>query len=61
MAWLVMSTIGPGEDSLVADVVAYVVGSGLYALGAYLMIGHDLRQTIQRLPASLSIRKADAR
>src|SRR5438105_482746 len=61
MAWLVMSTIGPGEDSLVADVVAYVVGSGLYALGAYLMIGHDLRQTIQRLPASLSIRKAGAR
>ena len=60
VAWLVISTLGPGPDSLVADLIGYVVGSGLFCLGAYLMIGPDLRQTIQRLPVSLAIRKAGA-
>jgi hypothetical protein len=37
-----------------------VAGTAVFGIGAYLMIGPDLRQTIQRLPGSLTVRKAGA-
>jgi hypothetical protein len=38
-------------------VAAYLVGSAAFAIGAYVMIGSDLRQTLQRLRVSLLSRK----
>jgi hypothetical protein len=40
--------------------MTYAAGTAVFGIGAYLMIGPDLRQTLQRLPSSLSVRKARA-
>jgi O-antigen/teichoic acid export membrane protein len=49
-AWVVlMATAAP---SVVGTLVAYLVGSVLFGIGAYVMIGPELRQTIQRLPSA---------
>jgi hypothetical protein len=60
VAWLAVTLLGPGPESLAADVIAYVLGSGVFLLGAYLMIGPDLRSTIQRLQLNLVPRKAES-
>src|SRR5437899_3274974 len=57
-AWLVLNLTS--LSSLPIAIVTYVAGSAVFAIGAYLMIGPDLRQTIGRLPGSLTVRKADA-
>jgi O-antigen/teichoic acid export membrane protein len=57
-AWLVLSALG--TFSLIAVVVGYALGSVAFGLGAYVLIGPDLRQTIRRLPASLSLGRARA-
>lgn len=57
VAWLVVGAIG--AFTLPVLVAAYVVGSAAFAIGAYVMIGPDLRQTLQRLRASLLTRKAE--
>lgn len=57
-AWLVVTAVH--ADSLAAMIAAYAVGSIAFALGAYVMIGPDLRQTLVRLRGSLALRKADA-
>jgi len=57
-AWIVLSATN--VYSLPIAIIAYVAGTAVFGIGAYLMIGPDLRQTIQRLPGSLTIRKAGA-
>ncbi len=57
LAWLVVSATG--AFTLPVLVLAYLLGSAAFALGAYAMIGPDLRDTIQRLRGSLVARKAD--
>jgi hypothetical protein len=48
-----------GTGSLPFAVIAYAAGTVLFGLGAYLMIGPDLRQTLQRVRGNLMLRKAD--
>ena len=50
--WIVCLRSGP--------IITYAAGTAAFGIGAYLMIGPDLRQTIQRLPSSLTVRKAGA-
>jgi hypothetical protein len=57
-AWIVLTATN--LYSLPIAIITYIAGSALFGVGAYLMIGPDLRQTIQRLPSSLSVRKAGA-
>jgi O-antigen/teichoic acid export membrane protein len=57
-AWLLLNVAGLA--SLPISILAYAVGSAAFGLGAYLLIGPDLRQTIRRLPGSLAMRKAGA-
>ena len=57
-AWLVLNLTS--LSSLPIAILTYVAGSAVFGIGAYLLIGPDLRQTIQRLPGSLTVRKADA-
>lgn len=49
-----------GSLSTVSLAIAYAVGSVLFAAGAYLLIGTDLRETLQRLPGRLAVNKVDA-
>jgi O-antigen/teichoic acid export membrane protein len=44
--------------SLIALALAYLAGSALFAAGAYPLIGADLRDTLMRLPRTMSVRKA---
>jgi len=53
LAWVALTILG--TFSLPAVVLAYLVGSIAFGVGAYLMIGPDLRETIRRLPSSLPI------
>lgn len=57
-AWLILSA--SGSTSPIAFAVAYLVASLVFAAGAYLMIGSDLRETILRIPAGLALTKGDA-
>lgn len=57
-AWLVLSRIY--LYSLPIAIAAYAVSSAAFGIGAYLLIGQDLRQTIQRLRGTFSVRKAGA-
>jgi O-antigen/teichoic acid export membrane protein len=51
-AWLALSLTN--LSSVPIAILAYAVGSAAFGLGAYRLIGPDLRQTIQRLPRSLT-------
>ncbi len=57
-AWLLLNLLG--TSSLVFAVLAYAAGTVVFGLGAYLMIGPDLRQTLLRVRGTLMVRKADA-
>jgi O-antigen/teichoic acid export membrane protein len=57
VAWLVVSATA--TFTLPVLVLAYLLASAAFALGAYAMIGPDLRETIQRLRVSMVARKAD--
>jgi O-antigen/teichoic acid export membrane protein len=57
VAWLVV--VATGAFTLPVLVLAYLLGSAAFAVGAYVMIGSDLRQTIQRMRVSLVTRRAD--
>ncbi len=57
-AWVVLSATN--LSSLPIAIITYAAGTAVFGIGAYLMIGPDLRQTIQRLPGSLTVRKAGA-
>jgi hypothetical protein len=57
-AWVVLSATN--LSSLPIAIITYAAGTAVFGIGAYLMIGPDLRQTLQRLPSSLSVRKARA-
>jgi O-antigen/teichoic acid export membrane protein len=58
VAWLVVSATG--SFTLPVLVAGYVVATAAFAAGAYVMIGTDLRLTLQRLRGTLVSRKADA-
>ena len=47
-----------GSFSIPALVIGYAAGSVVFVIGAYLLIGRDLRDTITRLPKSLLMRRA---
>jgi hypothetical protein len=53
-AWFLVSATG--SFSLPIVILAYAAGTVAFGIGAYLMIGPDLRQTIHRLPTSLVAR-----
>jgi O-antigen/teichoic acid export membrane protein len=57
-AWLVLNLTS--LSSLPISIVSYIAGTAFFGIGAYMLIGPDLRQTIQRLPGSLTVRKAGA-
>ena len=57
-AWLLVGAAG--SYSALPLAVAYIAASVAFAVGAYLLIGTDLRETLQRLPRLLAISKADA-
>ncbi|HET7467776.1 MAG TPA: oligosaccharide flippase family protein [Candidatus Dormibacteraeota bacterium] len=57
IAWLAVTATGMFTLPVLA--VAYLLGSIGFALGAYLMIGSDLRETLQRMRGSLLTRKAN--
>lgn len=56
IAWLLVTATG--SYSLLALAIAYITSSLGFAAGAYLLIGPDLRDTLQRLPRTLSLRRA---
>jgi len=58
LAWIAL--IVAANFSLPAVVLAYMLGSIAFGVGAYLMIGPDLRETIRRLPSTLPLRRAGA-
>src|SRR5260370_34145010 len=47
-------------SSLPIAIITYAAGTAAFGIGAYLMIGPDRRQTIQRLPSSPTVPKAGA-
>jgi O-antigen/teichoic acid export membrane protein len=55
--WLVL--LLTGALTLIPLVVGYVVGSGLYLLGAYAMLGAELKETLTRVPQMLAARRAE--
>ena len=56
VAWLALEALN--LFTLPAVVIAYLAGSAAFAIGAYVMIGSDLRQTLQRMRVTLLTRKA---
>ena len=54
LSWQLLAAAG--SFSLGALAFAYVVGSAIFVLGAYLLIGTDLRGTLLRLPRTLMAR-----
>ena len=58
VGWLLVSLAGAFTFPIL--VLAYVLSSAGFGIGAYVMIGPDLRQTILRLRSSVMTRKADA-
>ena len=56
LAWLVINALQ--TFSLPAVVAAYVAASAVFGVAAYLLVGPDLRDTIQRFRGSLIVRKA---
>ena len=58
LSWQVLAA--SGSLSLGALAFAYVVGSAIFVIGAYLLIGTDLRGTLLRLPRTLIARGAGA-
>src|SRR6266851_4483299 len=52
-AWIVLTVAG--VSSLAIAIITYLAGSAVFALGAYLLVGPDLRQTIQRLSNSVAV------
>jgi hypothetical protein len=56
LGWLLIAQ--PGSYSFLSLVEAYAAGSILFAGGAYLLMGPDLRETFVRLPGLLAARKA---
>jgi hypothetical protein len=58
VAWLAVTLIG--SFTLAVLVAAYLLASAAFAIGAYAMIGPDLRETLQRLRGNLFARKAGA-
>jgi len=56
LSWLLIAS--PGSYSLLALTLAYLVGSALFALGAYFLIGADLRDTVTNMRQMLFLRKA---
>jgi len=56
LSWLLIAS--PGSYSLFALTLAYLVGSALFALGAYFLIGADLRDTLTNMRQTLFLRKA---
>jgi O-antigen/teichoic acid export membrane protein len=57
VAWLLVS--GAGAFTLPFLVLAYLLATAAFGVGAYVLIGSDLRQTIQRMRGSLVTRRAD--
>jgi len=52
-SWIVLNLTS--LYSLPIAILTYVAGSAVFGVGAYLMIGPDLRQTIQRLSNSVAV------
>jgi O-antigen/teichoic acid export membrane protein len=57
-AWLVVTLTD--VYSLPIAILAYAVATAAFGVGAYLMIGPDLRQTINKMSSTLIVRKAGA-
>ncbi len=57
-AWFLVSATGSFSIPIV--ILAYATAAVAFGVGAYLMIGADLRQSIQRLLGTLVAREADA-
>lgn len=55
-AWQLMASVG--SYSISALLIAYAGGSVAFAIGAYVLIGRDLRDAILRLPRALLVPKA---
>jgi hypothetical protein len=58
-AWLLVTATST-SSSVPIEMVAYAAATATFGIGAYLTIGPDLKQTIQRLPSILVARKAGA-
>jgi hypothetical protein len=58
LAWLIINALQ--AFSLPALFGAYVAASAAFGVAAYLSVGPDLRDTIQRFRGSLMVRKASA-
>jgi O-antigen/teichoic acid export membrane protein len=57
VAWLVVSALG--TFTLPVLVIAYLLATIAFGIGALVMIGSDLRETLQRMRGLLPARKAD--
>jgi hypothetical protein len=58
VSWLVVSALG--TFTLPVLVIAYLLATIAFGVGALVMIGSDLRETLQRMRDLLPARKADA-
>jgi O-antigen/teichoic acid export membrane protein len=56
LCWLAVTA--SGSFSPLALSIGYIAGSALFAVGAYVLIGPDLRDTLMRLRNTLILRKA---
>lgn len=56
LSWLAIAA--PGSFSVLALAVAYIAGSAMFAAGAYILIGPDLRDTVINLRQTLMPRRA---
>jgi len=55
-AWVLVTATG--SFSLLPLAIAYIAASIGFAVGAYLLMGSDLRETLLRLPRTLALRRA---
>jgi O-antigen/teichoic acid export membrane protein len=58
LSWFVIAT--PGSFSPLALALAYIVGTALFAVAAYFLIGPDLRDTVINLRQALRLQRARA-
>jgi hypothetical protein len=57
VVWLVL--VLTGSLTLVPIAIGYVAGSGLYLLGAYALMGAELKETLMRVPQMLAARPTE--
>jgi O-antigen/teichoic acid export membrane protein len=57
IAWLAISALGGLNAPVIA--IAYLVATAVFAVGTLLLIGSDLKETLQRMRGAFVARKAD--